>query len=621
MWRTGTRWWRVGRDKILGMFQGEIRQIMIHEDVGARLMRFLSLFSGIEAASLAWAPLGWECVAVAEVEPFPCEVLKVRHHAVPNLGDVRYINEDAIRALGRIDVVIGGFPCQDVSIAGKRRGFKNADGSSTRSGLFWDAMRLVHWAAVHGGCRWVVIENVPGLFNSHEGRDFAGVVGALVGTRFSPPRDGWRNAGAAVGPAGMVEWSVLDAQFWGLAQRRKRIFLVADLGDWSHRPPVLLERAGMLGNPPAREKAGQGIAAGTAPGTGSDGPDLADPLKADDGFTYTHEGSGNFRVRNVVSYALGSHAVADSRPGSANGSDISEELAYTLQEGRVQHVSMALNAHPGGRYDGESETFIVPPLRASDRTAAADGNWTEGDGLVVQPQLWSIMPQRRGTDYKARAVDVAQPLMGSGVAAGGQGGDVVTHTLKADGFDGGEDGTGRGVPMVVDNLETRYGVRHGTTTEASTAEALRSLRDATDPQTLSEWGLGILAAFWPQEILRSGLYGKDLRRPPQPEEDWSTSHYHARKLVPPGPCETCGKPDAMDVHHRDGDHLNNSLPNLVRICRSCHTRLHQPRRSCTICGKPAEGLGYCGKHYQRFRKYGDPLLVRVNQYSPPVSAD
>jgi DNA (cytosine-5)-methyltransferase 1 len=439
-------------------------------------MRFVSLFSGIEAASLAWAPLGWECVAVAEVEPFPCEVLKVRHHAVPNLGDVRYINEDVIRALGRIDVVIGGFPCQDVSIAGKRRGFKNADGSSTRSGLFWDAMRLVHWSALHGGCRWVVLENVPGLFNSHEGRDFAGVVGALAGTRFSPPRGGWRNAGCAVGPAGMVEWSVLDAQYWGLAQRRKRVFLVADLGDWSHRPPVLLERAGMLGNPPSREKAGQGVAGGAEGGTrgsGITGPldnrenaggagwgtdwmidgglTVADPLKADDGFTYTHEGR-NFRTRNVVSYALGSHAVADSRPGSANGSDISEELAYTIQEGRVQSVAMSLNAKGGaGRMDGESETFIVPPLRASDRTAAADGNWTEADGLVIsQPQLWSIMPQRAGTDYKARAVDVAQPLMGSGPVSGNQGGDVITHTLKADGFDASEDGTGRGVPLVFD---------------------------------------------------------------------------------------------------------------------------------------------------------------------------
>jgi DNA (cytosine-5)-methyltransferase 1 len=361
-------------------------------------VRFLSLFSGIEAASLAWEPLGWECVAVAEIEPFPCAVLSARYPRIPNLGDVTKIREKQIAALGRIDVVVGGFPCQDVSIAGKRRGFENADGSATRSGLFWDAIRLVHWAALHGGCRWVVLENVPGLFNSHEGRDFAGVVGALAGTRFSPPRDGWRNAGCAVGPAGMVEWSVLDAQFWGLAQRRKRVFLVADLGDWSHRPPVLLERESMLGNPPTREKARQGVAGGAEGGTRGSG--ITGPLD-------NRENAG----------------------GAGWGTD------WMIDGGLT--VSMALNAHPGGsRYDGESETFITP-------------------------QLYSIMPQRAGTDYKARAVDVAQPLMGSGPVSGAQGGDVVTHTLKADGFDASEDGTGRGVPMV----PAGSGVRRLTVTE------------------------------------------------------------------------------------------------------------------------------------------------------------
>lgn len=103
---------------------------------------------------------------------------------------------------------------------------------------------------------------------------------------------------------------------------------------------------------------------------------------------------------------------------------------------------------------------------------------------------------------------------------------------------------------------------------------------------------------------------------------WSTSHYHARKLVPHGPCETCGKPEARDVHHKDGNHLNNSRENLERICRSCHSRHHRPKGSCTLCGKPQKGLGYCEKHYQRFKRHGDPLAVKVNQHHPlTVSAD
>lgn len=100
-----------------------------------------------------------------------------------------------------------------------------------------------------------------------------------------------------------------------------------------------------------------------------------------------------------------------------------------------------------------------------------------------------------------------------------------------------------------------------------------------------------------------------------PEVGWSTAHYHARKMVPAGCCNRCGKPDASDVHHKDGNYLNNSPENLERICRSCHVREHKQRGSCMICGKPHKGLGYCDKHYQRFKKWGDPLAVKDNQFS------
>ena len=219
-------------------------------------MRFLSLFSGIEAASAAWNQLGWKCVAVAETEKFPSAVLAHHYPDVPNLGDITKITETQIRELGHIDVVIGGFPCQDVSVAGKRAGLKHADGTATRSGLFYDAIRIARWAK----SRFVVIENVPGLFNNHCGRDFACVVGELAGCEFSVPPDGWGNCGAAVGPHGLVEWSVLDAQFWGLAQRRKRVFLVLDTGDWRGRPPILLESASLRGDPAPRREAGKGTA-------------------------------------------------------------------------------------------------------------------------------------------------------------------------------------------------------------------------------------------------------------------------------------------------------------------------------------------------------------------------
>ena len=132
-------------------------------------MRYLSLFSGIEAASQAFIPLGWECVGVAEIEPFPCKVLAHHYPDVPNLGSVTEITKEQIESLGHIDLVVGGFPCQDLSIAGKRKGLQNEDGSATRSGLFFTAMRIIEWAKP----RWVVVENVPGLYSSQKGRDFA----------------------------------------------------------------------------------------------------------------------------------------------------------------------------------------------------------------------------------------------------------------------------------------------------------------------------------------------------------------------------------------------------------------------------------------------------------------
>lgn len=299
-------------------------------------MRYLSLFSGIEAASVAWKPLGWECVGVAEIEKFPCAVLKHHYPDVPNLGDVTKITAKQIKALGKIDLVVGGFPCQDVSQAGKRKGLRNADGTVTRSGLFFDAMRLVRAADP----RWLVIENVPGLFSSNRGRDFAAVVGEILGITVDVPRDGWRNTGVAASKRGLVEWSVLDAQFFGLAQRRQRVFLVADFGDWDGRPPVLLERESLLGNLEARPKARQDV-------------------------------TGTLGARTTAGGGLGTDF--DLGGGSSQPDGVA---AANPLEG----VAHALTAHPGGRYDFETETFVAHPDPFGAKTHSLD---TDGHSVAV----------------------------------------------------------------------------------------------------------------------------------------------------------------------------------------------------------------------------------------------
>jgi len=218
-------------------------------------IRYLSLFSGMEAAHLAWAPLGWECVAVAEIEPAACALLAHRLPHVPNLGSVTDIAAEKIAALGHIDVVIGGSPCQDLSVAGKRAGLAGA-----RSGLFHEQLRIFNAARTLCGARWLVWENVPGAFSSNQGRDFAVVVGALAGCELDVPPDGWGNEGVALGDNGLVEWSVLDAQWFGVAQRRRRVFAVLDTGNWADRPPVLLEPDSLRGDSAPRREAGERVA-------------------------------------------------------------------------------------------------------------------------------------------------------------------------------------------------------------------------------------------------------------------------------------------------------------------------------------------------------------------------
>lgn len=292
-------------------------------------MRYLSLFSGIEAASEAWSPLGWQCVAVAEIEPFPCSVLAAHHSGAPNLGDVTKINETMIASLGPIDLVVFGSPCQDLSVAGKRAGLQGE-----RSGLFHQAIRILGYARKHCGTRFAVWENVPGAFSSNKGRDFAVVVGELAGVAgLNPPPKGWGTEGCLLGEQGMVEWSVLDAQWFGVAQRRRRVFAFADFGDWRGRCPVLLEPESLRGNSAPSREAGQ---------------DVAPTIRA--GATSSSAGHG-----------------------ARSGDSKDELIVATGDVVGVADVAHRLNAGGMRRIDYESETLVTHALRADGFDASEDG--------------------------------------------------------------------------------------------------------------------------------------------------------------------------------------------------------------------------------------------------------
>ena len=189
-------------------------------------VRYLSLCSGIEAASVAWQPLGWKPVAFSEIEPFPCAVLACHYPEVANLGDMTQVH-DWRPYHGAVDLVVAGTPCQDFSIAGKRAGL-----AGERSGLTLVLAQVLSIVRPE----WIVWENVPGVFSTNSGRDFGTFLRALDDIGYS------------------CAWRVLDAQYFGVPQRRRRVCVIGHLGDWRPAAAVLFEREGVRGNTPARGK-------------------------------------------------------------------------------------------------------------------------------------------------------------------------------------------------------------------------------------------------------------------------------------------------------------------------------------------------------------------------------
>ncbi|MFK0571036.1 DNA cytosine methyltransferase [Endozoicomonas sp.] len=210
------------------------------------MMRYLSLFSGIESATLAWEPLGWTPVAFSEIEPFCNALLEHHYPTIPNLGDIKDITEFDLQSLGSIDIIVFGSPCQDLSVAGKRSGL-----SGNRSGLFTKAIDIIHWAIKHNNLRYAVWENVPGVFSSNSGKDFQEVLRLFTGnSHHLREKKKWQTSGIALGSQSLCEWRVLDAQHFGVPQRRRRVFAFVDFTGNERAEPVLFEPQGVCGNPP-----------------------------------------------------------------------------------------------------------------------------------------------------------------------------------------------------------------------------------------------------------------------------------------------------------------------------------------------------------------------------------
>lgn len=410
-------------------------------------MKFLSVCSGIEAASCAWEPLGFTPIAFSEIEPFPCSVLAHRFPSVPNLGDMTKFKEWNIEP-GSVDILVGGTPCQSFSVAGLRGGLEDDRGN----------LALIYCRILQRfKPRWFVWENVPGVLSSNGGRDFGSILGAMVELGYG------------------IAYRILDAQYFGVPQRRRRVFVVGCSGDWRRAAKVLFEPGCLCGDSAKGRKARQAVAALTANGVGTCGADdnqgqaghLITHALRGEGFDASEDGTGRGTPLVAAYQCHGTNIgpMGTLRKGDGNvqsgvpfiAGSLTSHHGNTLDSmswqgqlipstGRLSHC---LNAGGMGRQDYETETMIA----SAYRTAGDGAVYDEGDKTA---------PLTTSTDPNANVI-----LQGKQTNA-------ITQKGNAN-------------------------------------SPLQALRNEIGEEETAKWGLGIFDSLQSTDVLRSHLYGKGIR--------------------------------------------------------------------------------------------------------------
>ncbi len=306
-----------------------------------------SLFDGIAGFPYAASLEGITPVWASEIEPFPMSVSARHFPNMKQLGDVTKINGAEIEP---VDIITFGSPCQDHSVAGRRAGFDGA-----RSGLFMEAIRIIDEmrAATNGLYPGFALwENVPGAFSSNGGRDFRAAVGALIGCEVPMPASGgWATAGMVRGYGRSLAWRCFDAQHWGVPQRRRRIFALADFRG-QRAPEILFERESVSGHPAEGGGEREGVAAGAEGGVGS-----AIAVRT------AQTSSNGWGIDEKVAYTLdlasgqaSCSPVAFGPAGGGKGPLVSVEKSLTLAMGNDQTIFSPLPILEAGARTGASTT-------------------------------------------------------------------------------------------------------------------------------------------------------------------------------------------------------------------------------------------------------------------------
>jgi DNA (cytosine-5)-methyltransferase 1 len=353
-------------------------------------MKYGSVCSGIEAASVAWHDLGWEPQWFSEIEQFPSEVLKHRFPDVPNLGDMTQLTQNPTFNERSIDLLVGGTPCQSFSVAGLRKGLADPRGNLMLTFLaLADAKKP----------KWIVWENVPGVLSSNGGKDFGTFLGALgeLGYGFA--------------------YRVLDAQYFGVAQRRRRVFVVGYLGDWRVAAAVLFERESLQGNIKPSRKKREEVTANAEGSVGEAGQVVIDRAAFNQGENARFEPRIEIEETMSALVARGPHAVAQPiafEPGKM------QRLGYGYSD---NGTSPTLRSEPGDNQLAVAQPIAIQDVRPIEK--AQNGRGWNDDGTsytvdtkatqgVAQPLYYESHPNDSRVNGPKDVADTVSARYGTG---------------------------------------------------------------------------------------------------------------------------------------------------------------------------------------------------------------
>jgi DNA (cytosine-5)-methyltransferase 1 len=392
-------------------------------------MRFGSVCSGIEAASVAWGPLGWTAAWFSEIEPFPCAVLKHHYPDVPNLGDMTKL-PDLIRS-GQVevpDILCGGTPCQAFSVAGLRQSLDDERGNLSLTfceiadAIDEQRKSIIFW------------ENVPGVLSTKDNA-FGCFLGALAGEddALVPPGGRWANAGFVDGPKRAVAWRVLDAQYFGVAQRRRRVFVVASARADFDPAAVLFEFDGVRRDSAPSRETGKAVAGtieaslGRSRGAGTPTAAICPTLRAGGNRTggdrppSTDVDTADSLIVQQP-YAVGNTLTARMHKGINSTLDEGQTpvVVHGTQDPCVSDIAFAQGRNNGG------ENVLLQTMafqQTADCLTSAYGTKWNGNASATNGSLFAAQPIIGGVDYENNAHgpdDVTGPLLKGSPTGGGR---------------------------------------------------------------------------------------------------------------------------------------------------------------------------------------------------------